>query len=267
MGVGKRPNKRRDKGSNRGPDKNPNKEPKKGADTRSVKETDAARDEQQLPQAGGGERLRLFLALPLSVAARREAGSRGHELRRRLPRSRWVPPENLHLTLVFLGRVEEAAVPALIDAVAPAFAACPGLTLRFAGGGTFPPSRPPKVGWVGVEVEEGRERLERLQAAVAEAAGRILDPGAPPPGSAKPWLPHLTLVRPKERWTKRDSARFAEAFRKPLAPAHPVTAGHLMQSLLGGGRGGAPEYRSLAEFPLGTAAEGDAETAPSGGSE
>ncbi len=204
----------------------------------------------EAPETAAGERLRLFIALPVPTAARREAGRRGRELRRRLPRARWVPPENLHLTLLFLGRVEEGAVPALVEEVAPAFAACPGLSLRLAGGGTFPPHRPPKVAWVGVEVEEGLERLQLLQAAVAEAAGRCLDLAQP----SKPWSPHLTVARPKERWTKRDSARFSDAFRKPLAPAQPVAAGHLMQSLLGEGRGGAPEYRSLAEFPLGGAA-------------
>ena len=209
-----------------------------------------AAETTQAAEISAGERLRLFVALPVPAAARREADRRSRQLRRRLPRARWVPPENLHLTLVFLGRVEERAVPGLVEALAPAFAACPGVTLRYTGGGTYPPRRPPKVAWVGVEVEEGLGRLQSLQAAVAEAAVHCLELSMP----SKPWSPHLTLARPKERWMKRDSARFADAFQEPLAPAHPVAEGHLMQSLLGEGRGGAPEYRSLAKFPMGGAA-------------
>jgi len=54
--------------------------------------------------------VRLFVALELPDALRRAAGERVAAEHPRLPAARWTHPDNLHLTLVFLGEVEEAAV-------------------------------------------------------------------------------------------------------------------------------------------------------------
>ncbi|HSL82843.1 MAG TPA: 2'-5' RNA ligase family protein, partial [Thermoanaerobaculia bacterium] len=86
--------------------------------------------------------VRLFLALDLPAEHRAEIGRRAARLKADLPPARWVSPENLHLTLVFLGATEEEAVPGLLAAATPAFAGGGPLELRVAGAGTFPPGRP-----------------------------------------------------------------------------------------------------------------------------
>ncbi len=54
----------------------------------------------------GGETLRAFFALDLPSTARERAARASMELRRAVPEGvRWVPAENLHLTLKFLGDV------------------------------------------------------------------------------------------------------------------------------------------------------------------
>lgn len=201
--------------------------------------------------------MRLFVALELPEALRRAAGERIAAERRNLPAARWTHPENLHLTLVFLGEVEEAAVDALAAALADAFAAHAPLTLRLAGAGTFPPppadgsrSRPARVAWVGVTAAEGLPRLLALQLAADAACRGVLD--LPP--DRRPWSPHLTVARPKAPW-RADAARaFVAAFAPPLGKPFRAAAGRLVRSDLGRGPGGGSLYTPLADLPLEAAA-------------
>ena len=96
--------------------------------------------------------MRLFVALEVPEPPRREVRRRVDAVRDRLPRGRWVDLDDLHLTLLFLGETAEGDVPALTAGLREAFARCPPLDLRLANGGTFPPGRPARVAWVGVEL-------------------------------------------------------------------------------------------------------------------
>jgi 2'-5' RNA ligase len=179
------------------------------------------------------------------------------EERRSLPPARWVHPDNLHLTLTFLGPVEDAALPALGAALEAAFAAHPPLTLRLAGAGCFPPPapagrrRPARVAWVGIEVEEGAERLRAVQAAVDGAARSVVGL----PEEARPWSAHLTLARPREPWRGDAAEAFAAAFSPPLGEAFRVESGVLVASEPGRGPGGGSLYRAVARYPLAVAVE------------
>lgn len=218
--------------------------------------------------------MRLFVALELPEAVREEAGRRMSSRKGRLPHARWTHPDNLHLTLVFLGEVGEEELPALRRALAAAFAAHRPLTLKVADAGTFPPqeppagkgdggagagpgrggrsrgrrSRPAKVAWVGIAVEEGIGRLRALQRSVDAACRQVLD--LPP--ERRPYSPHLTLARPRKPWRHRAAADFVEAFHAPLGEPFRVEAGHLVRSELGAGPGGGSRYSSIAAFPLAT---------------
>lgn len=208
--------------------------------------------------------MRLFVALELPEAVRAEAGRRMSSQKGRLPHARWTHPDNLHLTLVFLGEVEEADLPALRAALAAAFAAHPPLTLTITGAGTFPPQggdgvprrhrRPAKVAWVGVAVEEGIQRLRALQADVDAACREVLE--LPPEN--RPYSPHLTLARPKEPWRRRAAEDFAAAFHAALGEPFRVEGGHLVLSELGVGVGGGSRYSSIAAFPLAPSPEAEA---------
>lgn len=185
--------------------------------------------------------LRLFLALEVPEAHRREMERRARTLRRSLPPARWVPADNLHLTLRFIGATDPDRVPDLLGAVAPAFAACEPLTLRLVGGGIFPPARPARVAWVGVD---GGGALHRLQREVAAAADAAL--GLEPEG--RPFHSHVTLARPRRPWKRPASEEFARAFEGPVGEPFTVRAGVLFESRLG--PGGAT-YTALEELALG----------------
>lgn len=196
--------------------------------------------------------MRLFVAVALPDAVREEVRRRVAAERRRLPAARWTPPENLHLTLVFLGQVDEGTVAGLERELAAACAPHPPLTLRLAGAGCFPPppprgkARPARVGWLAIEVEEGSERLAALQADAAAAAHRAADF----PAEDRPFSPHLTLVRPRQPWREEAIATFTEVFSPPAGDAFVVDHARLVASELGRGPGGSSLYREVARFPL-----------------
>lgn len=82
---------------------------------------------------------------------------------------RWTRPEQIHLTLKFLGKVCAAAIPELTAALRRACADAPGMRLKAEWLGCFPSVVRPRVLWVGVTGELAA--LARLQERVAAATG------------------------------------------------------------------------------------------------
>ena len=100
----------------------------------------------------------------------------------------WVRPEGVHLTLKFLGDVEEKKVAELGDALAEGLKGETPFTLQAKGIGTFPTPKAPRVVWLGVEGEVARlsalaekveERLRRFKIPEGDAAFQ----GAPDSGT------------------------------------------------------------------------------------
>jgi len=199
--------------------------------------------------------MRLFVALEVPEPARREVRRRIAGLRERLPRARWVNPDVLHLTLLFLGEVAPDQVPALAADLRRAFAPYPALPLRLAGGGTFPAGRPARVAWIGVAAPP---ELAPLQAAVTRAARQTI---ALPAHDERPFLPHVTLARCPSPWPRGAAEKFAAAFPAEIGAPFLATQGVLVESRLSPQ---GPRYRDLAELPLAAAAPGDevAQAAP-----
>jgi 2'-5' RNA ligase len=184
--------------------------------------------------------MRLFVALEIPDAGGRELARRVAGLRERLPRARWVEPEKLHLTLLFLGQIADDQVPNLGAALREAFAKHPPMTLRLSGGGTFPPKRPARVAWVGMEAPE---ELAAVQAdAVAAAVNAV---GFEP--EARPFTSHVTLARCEPNWPRDAAERFAAAFPGEVGPPFRVDRGVLMESKLSP-RGA--RYGVVEAFPL-----------------
>ena len=139
--------------------------------------------------------MRLFIGVELdeAVAAAAERGVallRGRLERRGLRlEAAWVPRENLHITLWFLGHVPEPEVPALQETLAAPFDT-PAFDIRIAGAGAFPPSGPPRVIWFGLL--EGAAALRSLH---RELADRLPALGFEPEG--RDYAAHLTVARVK----------------------------------------------------------------------
>lgn len=141
-----------------------------------------------------------------------------------------VPPESWHLTLRFLGDVDDVAADRLVAALDEARLGA-SFRIVIAGAGAFPNARRATVLWAGVREEE---RLGELAAAVEEAAA-----GAGFPASERPFAAHLTLAR------VRPPADVRSLVARPLGPVVvPVTEVILYESHPGS------RYAAVDRFPL-----------------
>lgn len=147
---------------------------------------------------------RLFVALELPTHVIEALAS----LRTGLDGARWVRPEQMHLTMRFLGDVPADAVHTVVSAMATVTAS--SFELAIHGVGVFPGGRrPPRVLWAGVRPHEP---LGALKSAIDGALDPILggdpetrsaggdDSGDRPCGraSGRAFAPHLTVARFKE---------------------------------------------------------------------
>jgi 2'-5' RNA ligase len=126
-------------------------------------------------------------------------------LRRRLrptrADARWVEIDKLHVTLAFIGHVEDTAVGPFVTAIQQPFALAP-FTVRLGPCGVFPPSGPPRVIWIGLA--EGADGLGALQ---QQVVARLQPLGFEP--ERRPFSAHLTVARVKD--IPRGAARGARA--------------------------------------------------------
>ncbi|AEI64542.1 RNA 2',3'-cyclic phosphodiesterase [Corallococcus macrosporus] len=132
--------------------------------------------------------MRLFTAVTLGADLEARTARELHRLRPLAPQARWVKREGLHLTLVFLGDVEDARLPSLREALEPLGARHAPFTLSVAGGGTFGAPAHPRVLWADV-----RGATEALKALQADAAQALQPLGFEP--EHREYTAHLTLAR------------------------------------------------------------------------
>ena len=156
--------------------------------------------------------IRLFVALALPAALKAQlamlAGGG-------IPGAKWVPPENYHLTLRFIGEVEPWRAQEVDDALAGIRA--PGFDLSLRGLGIFERGGRISALWVGAERSEG---LSFLQAKVETALQRA---GFEP--ERRRFAPHVTLAR-TEKAPPEKLIAFVQAhnlFRAPPVPVESFT--------------------------------------------
>ncbi|MBU6499107.1 MAG: RNA 2',3'-cyclic phosphodiesterase [Rhodospirillales bacterium] len=178
--------------------------------------------------------MRLFVALDLPWDLRERLAALGG---RGIPGARWVPEENLHLTLRFIGEVQAPQAEEIDLALATLRGR--GFTLTLAGLGTFAKGGRDTQLWVGAERNTA---LEHLQGKIETALQRA---GLPP--ERRRFQPHVTLARLDNAVPTR-LAQFVQAHN--LFRAAPVAIAHftLFSSRLGKE---ASAYTAEVEYPLG----------------
>lgn len=148
--------------------------------------------------------IRAFVAIELPTRLREELGAFRSDLKHdfsTLP-LRWPPLRNIHLTLKFLGDVEEAHVDAIAEALGAQARLRSPFELHVGELGVFPNARRPRVLWVGVRVGD---ELMRLQRGIERECERL---GFAPERRA--FAPHLTLARVQRGARPKDLQRLAE---------------------------------------------------------
>lgn len=186
--------------------------------------------------------MRLFAALEIPSAVRENLAGLIRDLRAIAAQPKWVRPENLHVTLKFIGETAPAKLDAIRTALADVRADQP-LELRFRGLGFFPRERHARVFWVGIEAEanltslaaEIDQRLEKLEI----------------PREQKAFAPHLTLARFEPPGIpEKLRAAIQQNLTRDFGVLH-TREFHLIESRL---KPSGAEYTTLQSFPFGAEA-------------
>jgi len=160
------------------------------------------------PGSGPAPGIRAFLALEIPSAVKARVEVEVTRLRREMPRARWVRPAGLHLTLKFLGNVEEERLAALTEAIRSPAAGSPPIRVGLGGSGFFPSPRRPRVAWIGGSAVGAPELASGIEAAAGELGFER---------ERRPWRLHLTLARLRSPWPEAAAESFLEWGRGFLA--------------------------------------------------
>jgi len=185
--------------------------------------------------------MRAFVAVKVAEWIRRKLVGVQDELRRTEADVKWVEDANLHITLKFLGWIDDAAVTNLKGLLAAEALRWPRLRLDYAGVGTFPERGAPRVVWAGCTGDVAK--LGELAAAVEGAAEQM---GVP--REDRPFKPHLTIGRVKSPRNLKQLQAALEPFRATAFGADEVGEFILFESTL---RPQGPIYTPQAVFGLG----------------
>lgn len=175
---------------------------------------------------------RLFVAIDLPDGIKNSLA----DIRSDLPGARWVAAEQLHLTLRFIGEVDDLLFAQIQDVLANVTGSPFHMTLT--GIGHFPPGKHARVLWVGMETNEDLLELQR------DVELALINAGIAP--EERRFSPHITIARMKDIHETRIVA-FEEKHREFRTFPFPVDAFHLYSSTLS--REGAI-HKQEATYPL-----------------
>jgi 2'-5' RNA ligase len=186
-------------------------------------------------------RTRTFLALDVGKKVRARLAALQEKLAAAVPDVNWVEEENLHLTLLFLGEVDDRELPAVCRAAQKAVGALPAFPFTVAGAGCFPNVRRPRVLWVGAGL--GTDEVVQVHDALE---GPLYDLGCYRREERK-YTPHITLGRLKGDLPDGAFGPVLAKYEEWSAGEVPVHEVHVMGSYL---TGEGPRYSIIGRAKL-----------------
>jgi 2'-5' RNA ligase len=184
--------------------------------------------------------MRLFFAVPLDQRLREIVWDSIMESPIGDPPWRWIRPENYHLTLKFLGEVDEEFLPALRSAGEETASAVRKFRVTFGDFGGFPNLRRPRV--IFYSINDGFEELRALARGIEDSCETIGFER-----ERKKFRAHLTLARIKKSLSPGLLERLSEMPGLPASAGQGIDSIVLMKSRLE--RTGAV-YEEIGRFPL-----------------
>jgi 2'-5' RNA ligase len=169
--------------------------------------------------------LRAFLGIGLPGDVRHAVAEAISALRGARAPVSWVPRENLHITMKFLGEISPERAGSVGEVLAPLAAGIAPFSLEAEGGGAFPGTRNPRVLWVGFRepLELVRELQQNMENALSGAGFSRED---------RRFHPHITVGRARGALPPAWGERFVQALSGRRFGAVPVTSFTLFESRL-----------------------------------
>lgn len=186
------------------------------------------------------ERVRAFVAVKINEDTIKALGEIIGELKESHADVRWVHPENIHVTLKFLGNIETGKIDSIKQGLSRAAKGFSPFSLKVKGVGAIPNPRYPRVVYVGLTEEN--QNLKTLAAAV-ESELEFL--GFAP--EKREFLPHLTIGRVKSFRAKTMLMMKMREFHSREIGSILVEDFYLMKSEL---NPGGAIYLDIARIPL-----------------
>ena len=184
--------------------------------------------------------MRSFIAIELPEAVHRRLAALQERLRPQARGISWTRPEQIHLTLKFLGEVPDADVPRAVETARNVARQHGPFDLTVAGAGCFPPHGPARILWVGIpsppaDLLTCQKNLQKSFAAI----------GFTPEN--RPFHPHLTLARVKDPRAGQDARATVERAADFHAGSFRAAELVFFQSVL---QRTGPVYTPMARLPL-----------------
>ena len=186
--------------------------------------------------------MRLFIAIDLPAAQKQGAADLISRLKKTGADLKWTDPENIHITLAFLGEIEESRKSLINDSLRAAAAIQAPFDISFGRLGVFDSWKKPKVLWI--EITRGADSLARLAEILEED---LFDRKILADRKKRPFKAHLTLGRlrsSRNALALKDAASAMENLRIEGFNAREIRLYRSRLSSAG------PHYEMLSAFPL-----------------
>jgi 2'-5' RNA ligase len=175
------------------------------------------------------EEVRCFIAIELPDGVKRDLRELQAQLKAAsLAPVKWVDPENIHLTLKFLGNVAAGRLDKIGQAMTEAVQGTSSFSLEVKELGVFPNPKRVQIVWVGVSGET--EKLAILQQRIESGLEKLGFPS-----ENRRFTPHLTLARLRDRATPQEREKLGQTIAETefaSAQSFMVNSVKLMKSQL-----------------------------------
>lgn len=183
--------------------------------------------------------IRTFISINLDESLKKEINNLLMDIKKHDLAVKWVPPENLHITLKFLGHIPEDKIEKVKERLSDLTSRFNPFILRFRGIGFFPDRKRPRVIWVDIsDTDTLRDLQEMIEERLTEIGFEREDRG---------FSPHLTIGRIKSLGDRERLTGLIDTIKDREFGSIKVDRVSLMRSDL---RPGGAKYSVIAEFPL-----------------
>lgn len=160
-------------------------------------------------------RLRTFLGIDLPFSVQSEIGQKQQSIKREINGLSWVNPDNLHITLKFLGATTESQIEEIQKTLERSLEGTSPFLIELGGLGVFPDKHAPQILWIGIEglTNELLDLASQVEESVVPIGFQKDD---------KSFHPHLTIAR-----IKKDHRKIGQGLDQTRILAAPCSFGRL----------------------------------------